>query len=484
MNNSSANDLLNFDFYIFAPPESVAAQEIKQILQDAAYSAYLPERGTSETDIEAASGSKRLVLLLTNDGEQTKRSIADFLNIMASGDQRPAIIIQIHECDIADLLDRNLIIDLSGLRDPQDCKRPILAAVEDRPRSSRSDRSLMALPSKPIDDLSLRVESRGESLSDVTEAFSAPSFREIAAESDDSLSSPQPEASPKDVRVEPRKVVNPIEAPLRAPYIARREASERKDIVEFGVSHPTEIALGVAFIIDALIYRQTDRGLAIERAVELNPENDRFRSAGATEVARGTKLSVQLELPWPTDPAVQVIHWNGLIANVSFRVLPNKGLLPRLVHGCCKVSVDGLTIGQVFFRLEVGQNATSDGRRMSSAQAIKSAFASYASPDRRRVLARVQGIEKLGVSVFLDTHSLRANEEYKKRLFQAIDASDILYLFWSRHAKRSNWVAQEWRYGLQKKGLGFIDPVPLADPRRVTPPVELADHKHFNDWRR
>lgn len=59
------------------------------------------------------------------------------------------------------------------------------------------------------------------------------------------------------------------------------------------------------------------------------------------------------------------------------------------------------------------------------------------------MLARVQGIEKLGVKVFLDTHGLRTNDEYSKRLFQQIDASDILYLFWSQHAKRSDWVDKE-----------------------------------------
>ena len=33
---------------------------------------------------------------------------------------------------------------------------------------------------------------------------------------------------------------------------------------------------------------------------------------------------------------------------------------------------------------------------------------------------------------------------------------------------------------LSNKGLGFIDPVPLEDPRQVPPPAELAD-LHFND---
>jgi TIR domain len=168
------------------------------------------------------------------------------------------------------------------------------------------------------------------------------------------------------------------------------------------------------------------------------------------------------------------------MTNVSFRVSPTN-LVRAPVHGACKVSVDGLAIGHVFFKLGVDQSSGPEERIVARARAIKTAFASYTSKDRRRVLARVQGIEKLGVKVFMDTHGLRSNDQFKDRIFEAIDSSDILYLFWSHHARRSKWVNEEWRYGFRKKGRGFIDPVPLVDPRKAPPPFELAD-KHFNDW--
>ena len=43
-------------------------------------------------------------------------------------------------------------------------------------------------------------------------------------------------------------------------------------------------------------------------------------------------------------------------------------------------------------------------------------------------------------------------------------------------------VDQEWRYGFAQKGPDFIDPVPLANPRKVPPLAELAASKHFADW--
>jgi hypothetical protein len=97
------------------------------------------------------------------------------------------------------------------------------------------------------------------------------------------------------------------------------------------------------------------------------------------------------------------------------------------------------------------------------------------------VLARVQGIEKFA-DVFTDVRNLAAGAPYPTQLLERIDSSDVLYLFWSRHAKASEWVDREWRYGLKQHGIDFVDPVPLVDPRRVPPPAELAAEKHFNDW--
>ena len=59
-------------------------------------------------------------------------------------------------------------------------------------------------------------------------------------------------------------------------------------------------------------------------------------------------------------------------------------------------------------------------------------------------------------------------------------ANDVFYLFWSLAASRSEWVSREWRYALDEKGLDFIHPIPLVDPRIVPPPPELAS-RHFND---
>ena len=250
-----------------------------------------------------------------------------------------------------------------------------------------------------------------------------------------------------------------------------------REPLEFAVSHPIQFSMGVPFIVDAFIYRQNDRRLAVLCAAELSSDNDRFRSSGSAEAVVGTKLRVTPRLPWPTEPAARTVDWSGALSVVSFQVITPKYATSKTVQGSCGISVDGLTIGQVHFQLQLSNGDHSHARQISRAAAVKSAFASYANRDRRRVLARIQGIEQLGVSVFADVNGLRGHEQSKKQIFQVIDSSDILYLFWSKHAKRSTWIEQEWRYGMERKGAGFINIVPLVDPNKAPPPFELANQK-------
>jgi len=42
-------------------------------------------------------------------------------------------------------------------------------------------------------------------------------------------------------------------------------------------------------------------------------------------------------------------------------------------------------------------------------------------------------------------------------------------------------VEREWRHALDNRGLDFICPLPLQDPREASPPKEL-EGLHFNDW--
>jgi hypothetical protein len=113
---------------------------------------------------------------------------------------------------------------------------------------------------------------------------------------------------------------------------------------------------------------------------------------------------------------------------------------------------------------------------------IRSAFVSYARQDVQRVSTIVQGMMKArpDLDIFFDVRNLHSGEEWESVLYRRLDDADILFLCWSKHASNSEWVAREWRYTLQHKGLDAIEPVPIDPPEICPPPTELSS-KHFND---
>jgi hypothetical protein len=84
------------------------------------------------------------------------------------------------------------------------------------------------------------------------------------------------------------------------------------------------------------------------------------------------------------------------------------------------------------------------------------------------------------LDVFVDVLSLRSGEDWEIQIQRQIRVRDVFFLFWSLNASRSVEVDREWRIALQMRGIEYIDPVPLSDPRVSPPPKELAS-LHFND---
>src|SRR5262249_51403395 len=154
------------------------------------------------------------------------------------------------------------------------------------------------------------------------------------------------------------------------------------------------------------MYRRKDRQKALKRA-EKEQSPVKFRSAGATLISRQTLMTVELTVPsCKVEPASQEVIWDGRITNAAFKVsTPDASSVGKTI-GTCNFCVNGLRIGQVLF--EISPTTVGAQQHISQSSALKSAFASYASQDRQKVLARVQGIEKLGVRVFMDVRDLKA----------------------------------------------------------------------------
>jgi hypothetical protein len=519
MNDHNSSDRFNFDFYISASGEATAAQEVSHVLRQAGYSVYLPDRREdAAVNRAAANRSKSFVLLLLNDSKQQLflREVLQFLTLADS--ERRVMIFKFEDCELAGLLDRNLITNLSGVSDAQERRSRILESIthpeglqqvttefridQDKmpePPNNPADNGhrlktdeanpLIRTPEAPrratVDLLAEQPRSAGsQNGTRIAERDPLVALVHILSEDDPGALARRGRTLPKWLPSEllaGRIAAPEVGYPAYVDGFDSLQAGE--NAIEFGISHPTEVALGTPFVVDALIYRQANRRLAILRAAELSTDGGRFRSVGANEVKRGIEVLVSTKVPWSSNLQTKKICWQEGIASCSFELVPPKYAMSRMAYGSCKISIDGLTVGQVSFQLHSGRGDKCTDRRVSRGTVIRSAFACYAHPDRRRALKRLQGVEELGVNVY-KCDQIRASPRDNDRVRQSIDSADIMYLFWSRGAKRSNHIKQQWQYGIQKKGTAFIDLVPLVDPRRVSPPIELVDKKHFDDWAR
>jgi len=270
-----------------------------------------------------------------------------------------------------------------------------------------------------------------------------------------------------------RRLHEPPSAPAPAPVVVRESQK-----VVFTLTAPEHVTVKVAFELFVWAHVPEERAKVLARAREELGRDILERAKGPVRIASGTTLSVRLTIPGaeiaePEDTMV----WEGESTCASFVVtlpeLGEGGKSPGVAH----IYANGVQVAKISFVLSAAGVVESAGVR------YKKAFASYASDDRDAVLGRIQGIHKVvpEMEIFLDVVSLRSGKNWEQELWRVIPESDIFYLFWSHHARESEWVEKEWRCALKERGIEFIDPVPLESPRESPPPPELSS-LHFNDW--
>ena len=269
---------------------------------------------------------------------------------------------------------------------------------------------------------------------------------------------------------------------LDVPFIAE---TGKQELVDFSVFGPDCVFPGASFILDVWAYGAAQRDEMLGRA----RRNDRIEergSRGGIQIPTLTELTLFLELDrFEVEDPAEPFFWKGFVTNVSFIIRAPGSLPPGLYPGRLKILKQGLLLSKLFFEIAVADAASakkSAGSReiRATEQKVRTAFASYSSKDRDQVTMCVKGMSHAGLDVFMDVLDLRAGDDWEDRIHQAIQKKDMFFLFWSDSARNSTEVEKEWRFALQEKGLEFIHPVPLADPRLVPPPAELA-RLHFND---
>lgn len=180
------------------------------------------------------------------------------------------------------------------------------------------------------------------------------------------------------------------------------------------------------------------------------------------------------------DPKDDEFQWEGEKHILDFRVNVAKNARgPRDLK--FDVYVENHRIRRIWMPLEVS-NQSSDKLQNKTVSSPQTAFASYATEDRLRVLDRVATLEiHCGLRVFLDCISMRPNAKWREVIPDMVLESDQLLLFWSKAARDSRWVDKEWRIAFKQKGIDGIEIHPLSTYDEARLPQELADLVHGVD---
>lgn len=250
--------------------------------------------------------------------------------------------------------------------------------------------------------------------------------------------------------------------------------------VQFAVIAPKNFVKGNLSMVDILMYEKNFENVVEEVRNEYQSRTVKHPYSHK-KIADETVVKIQLRSgssQVKIDDAELVEKWDGKYLRFSFVVKVPKKFKDSQVAFTAKVFFNDILATTLKFIADFG--AGNDGQKTSVARKdISSAFVSYASKDRDKVLRVIQGLRKArpDLDVFLDVESLRSGEHWETRIAKEIEARDILYLCWSKSARISKWVNYEWRHALQTKGLDGINPIPIE---KCTPPAELKT-LHFDE---
>jgi hypothetical protein len=263
-----------------------------------------------------------------------------------------------------------------------------------------------------------------------------------------------------------------------------RSGPPSRDPVLLGASAPSTVRPGrqftarfVAYILGAEV--QVKRILS-----SLSPRSALHLALQECLWKPGTEVTVELaaqhlKIAEPRRTFVWSGRWNLVDFDVNVPAnAPEETTV--LKYG---ISIAGARVALLRLDLDVDRAAPLKGTppKIDRGEPARSAFASYASEDRARVLDRVAALRiSAGMDVFQDCLSLHPGEEWKPRLEREIALRDLFLLFWSRHARTSPWVEWEWRTALSAKYADALELHPLEPVKRAPPPDELS-HLHFGD---
>lgn len=269
---------------------------------------------------------------------------------------------------------------------------------------------------------------------------------------------------------------------MAAPFGAPSDMGESVNLkkVQFSAVVPKTFIKGDYTMVEIVMYEESFRKI-VDELIAGAEEPVKETKSGMFKVADGTTVRICLSSPdIEIDDNEEEQEWQGEYLNFSFAVMLPDEYKKRQILFTASVFFNDVIATRLKFIVKC--SSLFEQKVKVDREDILSAFISYASQDRQKVAAIIQGMKKARpeMDIFFDVESLRSGENWEKALYHEIEKRDILFLFWSQFSRESKWVDAEWRYAMANKGIECIEPVPIDPPSVCPPPAELVQ-KHFND---
>ena len=259
-------------------------------------------------------------------------------------------------------------------------------------------------------------------------------------------------------------------------------APREPEPVFLGASSPQSVRPGGEFTARFAAYVKEMEQQVRKVLQDLSPRSETYLGLKQCRWQPGTRVNVVLSgRHLEIDEAQQEFEWNGRFNLMDFDVSVSESAPEETVVMKYDVYVDEIRLAKLRVDLEISKKPTSGQTVTRQTEPAQSAFASYSSQDRQRVLDRVAAVRtSAGLDIFMDCLDLHPGEQWKPRLHSEILKRDLFMLFWSRHTLKSQWVEWEWTTAYEEKGTEAFQLHPL-DPAQDAPPPEKLAELHFDD---
>ena len=240
-----------------------------------------------------------------------------------------------------------------------------------------------------------------------------------------------------------------------------------------------KVERGEFFALQVVMFAEAYRERAEKVLAAADAERQETES-GIHDVALSSLIRIRVfspDIPIEDDLCEQ--KWNGKLCVFQYLLTVPPDYDKKTLRLNCRVYTDDVVLTDLKMVLKVGEPAS---EVKLNSQKVRTAFASYSSLDRAIVAARLQGMFAATndeLDIFFDVESLRRGEDWEQRIRAEIQKRSIFYLFWSRNARKSEWVNKELAFAVESKQLEDIEPIPLEKPHCVPTTPCSEQHTFF-----